>query len=367
MSAASTPLFGKKWKLTVDGPANSVTQTQQKLVISSDDQPQPLRVTFDVKTIWYVWYWEADIRIYNLSEDSTQWLLSQAGTSSSPSGAAPGQPSGTQAPPIQQGMTVTLEAGYQNPGQYGIIWQGQVLQPLFSRENQTDFVVTLHCVVGLNQDARNFINQTYPPNIDPLAMVQQMAAQCFHPVPVSKIAPSLSGKGLSYPKAVFGNFGTRVDEIVRSRNMQRWLDGRGFNVGDLNKEFPSAAKYTFTPANTAPIAGSVSSIIGTPVQTQFGVNLRLLLNPNVVVSNPAMAIAINNTVVQQLQRQIGDITSIGILSQSGTYAVVAARYIGDTRGEDWYTDVTGWLGQGYIAALAATLGGGGDQGAYFNK
>jgi hypothetical protein len=357
VSTSANPLFGRKWKLTVAGPANSTSQTQQKLVISSDDFPQPLKVTFDIQTLWYSWYWQAEIRIYNLSEDSTQWLLSQGGTVTSTSGnTGSGPTSGTQSPPIQQGMQVTLEAGYQTPGQYGVIWQGSVLQPLFSRENQVDFVVTLRCVIGLNEDARNFVNQVYAEGIDPLVMVQQMAKDCFHPIPIGTVSPSLSGPALSYPKVVFGNPGKHFSEIARSVNKQWWLDKSGFNVGDLVKEFPKTASYTFTPANTPPIAGSISSVIGTPIQTQFGVNCRLLLNPNVVVSNPPMAIAINNTVIQQLQRQIGDITSIGILSQNGTYGVVGARYIGDTRGDVWYTDVTGWLGQGYLAALAAATG-----------
>lgn len=358
MSATSLPLFGRKWQLTVQGPANSSSQNQNKLVISSSDLPQPLKVTFDVRTKWYQWYWQADIRIYNLSEDSSQWLLSQGGTVTSTTGnLSSGPNANTQSPPIQQGMEVTLQAGYQQPGQYGVIWSGTVLQALFSRENQVDFVVTLRCVVGLNEDARNFINQVYDAGLDPSIMAQQMAKQCFHTIPTGHITNSLSGKpALSYPKVAFGNPGKHFTEIVRSYNMQWWLDGKGFNVGDLVKDFPQTAKYTFTPANTPPVGNSISSIIGTPVQTQFGVNCRLLLNPNVSVSNPAMAIAINNVVIQQLQRQIGDITSIGILAQNGTYGVIGVRHIGDTRGTEWYTDVSGWLGQGYLAALANFLG-----------
>jgi hypothetical protein len=346
------PLFGRKWQLDVTSPSGG-----QVLSIKSTDLDQPLRMTFEVHTQWYQWFWWADIRIYNLNSQTSNWVLSQGNTA----GNSTATPAASTAGPIQQGMKVVLQAGYQDPSMYGIIFEGTVLQPLFDRLNSTDFVITLHCVVGLNEDTRNFVNQVYDKGVDPLTMVKKMAAACYHPISVGTLAPRLSGKPLSRAKVVFGNPGKHFSEIADSTNLQWWLDGRGFTTGtsatlqfgDLVKQFPSSPKYTFQAANTTPSAsGNICSIIGTPTQTQYGVNCRLLLNPNVIITNPVMAIKIDNTVIQQLQRQIGDISTIGILSPTGTYAVIGARYIGDTRGTDWYTDVTGFLGQGYLAALA---------------
>jgi hypothetical protein len=118
---------------------------------------------------------------------------------------------------------------------------------------------------------------------------------------------------------------------------------------------PTTAKYTFSGD---PAVAADGLIIGTPQQTQFGVSCRLLLNPNVVVSNPPIAIRINNTVIQQLQKNPGDpLSAASVLSQSGTYAVVGARYFGDTRGNDWYVDVTGWLmAADKIGAIEAATG-----------
>ncbi len=353
MIANNNPLFGRRWNLAIAGPVNAETQTQQVWSVSSDQFTDALRVRFDVRTVWYQWYWTADIEIWNPDEKLATWLLSQGNVAASPN---PAQPS-TSVMPIQQGMGITLQAGYQSPGPYGIverpiptIWSGYVLQPMFDRVNQTDFVVTLHCIIGLNEDTRNSLNKVYGAGITQQQIVQQMAKDAYSPISTGTIADGLSSKSLSYPKVVFGTPRKALTEIARDNNMQWWLDQHGLlNVGDLSKNFPSTAKFTFTPQ---------TGIIGTPQQTQFGVNCRLLLNPNVVVSNPPMAIKIDNTVIQQLQRNVGDLPSaVSILSQSGTYVVVGARYIGDTRGTPWYTDVTGWLtALDKVAAIAAATG-----------
>ena len=343
----TNPLFGRKWNLTLLGPANSATQTQPAMVISSDTFINPLRITFDIRTVWFQWYWVAEIRIYNMAEDATQWILSNGGQNQPTTGPT----AGTQNPPIQQGLQVQLSAGYQAPGQYGLIWDGFVLQPMFDRENQTDFVITLHCIIGLDENSRNSLGLTFKAGTDQLQIVRQMAESCFHPLTTTQdsVAASLAGKSLSRAKTVFGTPGKYFTEIVRNNNMQWWLDRHGlFNVGDLNKNFPTQPKYTFTPQ---------TGIVGTPTQTQLGVNCRLLLNPNVIVSNPPMAFAIDNTVIQQLQKQPGNLSSQSLLSPNGTYVVVGATYRGDTRGQDWYTDVVGWLtAYDKVAAIAAATG-----------
>jgi len=344
MSANTNPLFGRNWELTVKGPINTASNTQDVIVLSSSTFTQALRVTFDIRTVWFQWYWTADIQIWNPNEQVANFLLSQGNTSSNT--AQPTTPAAGGAP-IQQGMEVILKAGYANPG---IIWDGFVLQPMFDRINQTDFVITLHCIVGLDENSRNTLGMVFKAQTDQLEIVKQMAASCYHPLSAGFVAPGLAGKTFSRAKVVFGKPGKYFTEMARSNNMQWWLSQKGlFNVGDLSKNFPSTARYTFTPT---------TGIVGTPQQTQFGVNCRLLLNPNVVVTNPPMAIKIDNTVIQQLQKNVGDLPSAtSILSQSGTYVVVGARYTGDTRGNDWYTDVTGWLTAfDKVAAIATATG-----------
>jgi hypothetical protein len=335
LSASTTPLFGRKYQLQIAFPASGGNQTVLTLSDSAWE-PEALRITFDVTTSWGMKFWSAEICVYNLNEQTANQILSQganSGASSSPSSST------AQAIPIQQGMEVTLSAGYQAKNQYGVIWDGYVLQAMWERENQTDFKLTLHCLNWLGLLSRNDVNLAFTGNVvTQQQVIAKMAKNSFHPIGVGQVSPSLAGKNLPRGKVVFGNPQKHLWEMARDNNMQVWLGSKGLlNFAGLNDPgIPIANQEAkqYTPT---------TGIVGTPVQTQKGANFRLLLDPNVGVQVPAMCVAINNAVIRQLQIQPGNLSSLSILSQDGVYVVYAARYVGDSRGNDWYTDVEGWL------------------------
>src|SRR5208283_5748488 len=129
--ASGAGLYGRKYSLQVLKPLGS-GQTSVFTVSDSSFEPEALRITFDVRTpLFQNAYWYADIDIYNLSPETSIALMNDAYS-------------------VKPGMTVLLQAGYQN-GNYGVIWQGPILQPTWTRENVTDYRLTLHCVLGLLQ------------------------------------------------------------------------------------------------------------------------------------------------------------------------------------------------------------------------
>src|SRR5580693_1605578 len=77
ISAVTNPLFNRAWSLAVYS-ANG----EQVITLSSSSFQQALKVTFDVRTMWYQWYWTADIQIWNPNEQLTDFLLSQGSTRS---------------------------------------------------------------------------------------------------------------------------------------------------------------------------------------------------------------------------------------------------------------------------------------------
>ena len=100
-------------------------------------------------------------------------------------------------------------------------------------------------------------------------------------------------------------------------------------------------QFPYPGSTPTPLAGgTIPGLIGTPVQTQDGADFRILLNPNVHVTFPAITITLDMTSVQQLKKQIG-ITSVFVLDQAGTYIAYAVNHVGDTRGNNWYTNVRG--------------------------
>src|SRR5208337_4492188 len=136
MSSAANLMqrFGRVWKVTIQG-ADGVTiefgTTQPPGNIFS---PEPLQMTFETYQTIQQAFWYCDIVIYNLNSPTEQEIL-------------------------LQGMTVTLDAGYQGQP-YGTIFQGTLLQPLWEREDGIDDKLTLHCVCGLIEAGNNFVGQT---------------------------------------------------------------------------------------------------------------------------------------------------------------------------------------------------------------
>ena len=345
MSNPVNSLFLRKWQLIIQAPTSGGVQQIITLPDPANPNQVSLRVVFDVQTSWWSAPWYADISIYNLNEQTANFLLSQGTNSTLPSTPS----SGTQGLQIAQNMNVTLSAGYQN-GRYGVIWDGPVLQPMWERENQTDFKLTLHCMNWLSIVGRNDVNQVFAAGANQGQIVQGIAKNSYHPIGVGSISPSLTGKTLPRGKVIFGNPKKYFEEISRDNNFQWWIQGNGkLNVAGLNdRNVPISTK---NPIKYTPTTG----IVGTPQQTQYGCNFRLLLDPSVSVQVPAITVNIDNTQIRQ-QLKIAGVYP-GLLAQDGTYVVVGARFIGDTRGQPWYTDVTGYnMAAQALAALAANTG-----------
>lgn len=344
MSTQTIPLFGRSYNLQLLIP-NASGGSDLLTITDSVWEPEALRITFDVQTSWWSTPWYADISIYNLNEAVTSQILG-SGTQQSGSNTVSG--SGTN---VQQNMEVILSAGYQASNTYAVIWDGFVLQPMWERENQTDFKLTLHCMNWLGAVSSNWINKNWGPLVKQQQIVADIAKNSFSSIGTApNNTQTLGAKSLPRGKTEFGNPGKPLMEIMRDNNLQWWLGPKGLlnftglsGSAALAQPIDSTNPITYTPT---------SGIVGTPVQTQLGVDARLLLDARVQVKIPCMTIKIDNSSIRQLLYQVG--TYPGLLNQDGVYAVIGAHYHGDTRGNNWYVDVTGWyLASAQLAALVA--------------
>lgn len=336
MSAAALPLFGRRYQLLVKFPKNDQGEQTVLTITDSSFEPEALRITFDVYTVVRATYWYADIVIYNLDEATVAQIMGNH--SNGPSG-------------VEQGMEVILSAGYLS-GNYGVIWDGYVMQPMWDRENVTDYKLTLHCVIGLG-DTRNYVNKTYD-SIGQRDLVARIAQDSFRPIPIETgaISTRVDNKASSRAYTVFGNPLPYVDSIAADNNMLNWLTAKGINIADPNENEDVVSRddlVVYTPR---------TGIIGTPVQTQDGANVRLLLDPRVQVKKPVMQIKIDNAIVRQIKKEAGDFGKIGLLDRDGQYLVAAVHHIGDTRGQAWYTEITGVTPELWKLVGAAIVQGG---------
>lgn len=339
-------LYGRKYSLQVTAPAGSGQQTV--LTISdSSFEPEALRIVFNVNTpAMQGAYWYADIDIYNCDSTTTQAVI-QASQD------------------YKQGMTAILKAGYLN-GNYDIIWQGPVFQPLWTRENVTDYKLTLHCILSLEAaTSGNPITQQYQDGMNQTEIVLDMIKNLgLAPVGPSGsyISPNLSTKSLPRGKTVFGSASDVLTEIAEDNNCVWFLSQRGLpgdpaslNMGKLDDgSLQTEAGFVYTPT---------TGLLGTPVQTQHGVNFSVLLDPRIKAQLPLQTVGIKEVVTQQLPRVPNQ--TVYTLSPTGTYVVGAVRHRGDSRGNTWQTEITGYRYIGGPGGVLELLGINGN--AYINR
>lgn len=347
MSTSLIPLFGQAWELTVRYQTES--GTQEETLTASAWEPEALRMTFEVvQSMLPSPWWYADISIFNLDTPEIQNILLNA-------------------------TWVTLKAGFQTgPQLSSIIWDGPILQVLFDREQVVDFRVTLHCVANpLVMD--DIIGFSMGPFASQAQLVAKMAAEVTLP-PITAANGTLSpyaAKVLAakqYPRGntVFGKVGKYLTQIADDQFMTTWRDGSKAYMSQISDGTTAPEiNYIYSPpfppnANPFKPTEEVSqSIIGTPRQTPFGVIFTVLLDPRLRVQLPPLAVQLVRTLITQIAVQPGQ-TASSPMSANLTFFVAQVRHSGDSRGNEWYTEVTGYgttyasnLLDGVFAATAA--------------
>lgn len=324
------PLYGRKYELKVVLPNKNVVVT----AADSNFGANPLRVTFDVSTIAFAQVWWADITIWNPDAELIDPILTEQA----------------------QGATVFLSAGYQN-GNYGLIWSGPVFQAFLERENVTDLKLTLHCILRLPPLVDSALAGETIAALQTQNQIVQRIAQLAS-VPLAKVSANIKANPTPRAQVIFGNMERHLDCIAGQNNMQWWLDQHGLNMGSIQEDLATtsaAPPLSFSPAAVtgaagppAPVSAATPSIVGTPQQTMYGVSFKVLLDPRVQVQRPLQTVSIDNSLIQFLKRTYGQY--LRLLDQSGVYVVVGARYVGDTRGNEWYTEIQGVTRTGNVLA-----------------
>ena len=347
MSATSQiPFFGQAWTLTIGyvdptDPAHLL----YKDISTNAWEPEALHFTFEVlqSTIPDPW-WYADITIYNLNSTEVQNAIYGA-------------------------RRVTLSAGFQTgPTRAAIIWDGPVFQISYTQENVVDAVTTLHC--AYNPQVMNnliaFSMGVYSTQADLLS--KAAGAIGLPPMQAGGNINTLSQyaadvlKATQYPRGntVFGKMGKYLSQISDTHFMTTYRDGQKAYMTEISNGVVPPADYTFCPPQTDPRntvpPGTTPTIIGTPRQFPQGVTFTVLLDPRLQVQLPIQVVQLLRVLPSQLTNtpnlSSGDFTTP--LQDPLKFFVAQVKHVGDSRGNDWYTEVTG-----YSTTYAADLLGGG--------
>ena len=317
-TSENNPLFGRKWKITVYLSDGGV-------LVLSDSSSTPigsaLRTTFSIERPGYQACYYGDINVYNLN------------------GA-------TESTIIEEGNRVTVEAGYLD-GYYGKIFDGKVFQVFRQRENVIDYKLTLHCIDGMGIYDGNLVNFTIQPGSDQRGHLQIIANQAKNPFQLGVVTDNLSTTKLPRGKTFFGSPESYLRPIAQSNNAQLYIYDNAVHMTRV-------VDGTVVQANQAIKVAPETGLIGSPQVTSNGVQFKVLLNPLIKIVNPSMLIYLEPTSVSIKQQlaQIGQYFTI--LDNAGYYQVGSLHHIGDTRGNDWYTEVTGINSNGVLPFMVAT-------------
>ena len=298
-------LYGRRYRVLVDtGDGNALDVSE-------------LRCNFDITKTAYMEAHQSVLKIYNLSPEDENKL-------------------------IRQGQTIIIEAGY-NGNQYGIIFAGKIIQPIRSRENGVDYVLTL---VSMDEEiyaGYGLVNITLVNESNLRDAVEVSTTRATYPRKIGKLIDT----SITYPrgKVLFGMPKTFLDNCARSENATYY--GENGEVNIIRAEVSEDG----TDASMIPSFSPSSGLLDNPSQTEYGISCKILLNPSVTLGS---LFHIDNTLIAGLRFQQGQ--QLRPMDSNGIYRVIKIHYVGDTRGDDWYMEIDAIGQQGMLPGLANDAG-----------
>lgn len=315
-------LYGRKFKLTIIlNPNRTVTDVLttigiapelDAIIIEQNSLEQnALRITFDVDYPGMQGWYYSEINIYNFNVSSLMQV-------------------------IDDGAAVILEAGYIN-GNYGEIFSGYIFQSLFERENITDYKLTLRCVDGQRLFSEEFTAFSLDRGRNnQVAHFNAIHAYAQQPITIGNVPSQLRTTNMDRGVTVFTSPANGLADLLRNYSIDKVSDGCFFTKKGVTKYFDMndpvrEPAIEITPAN--------GGLIGTPIQTKYGCNFTCLLNAQIELDVPRVQVKLDMSQIRAMKAAQGLL--LAPLDYDNTYQVIGVRHVGDTRGNEWYTYVTG--------------------------
>lgn len=290
-------LYGRRYRVIVEGAAGNALDVSD------------LRCTFDIKKTYAMEPNQSSVTIYNLSPKTENAL-------------------------IAEGQRIIVEAGYEGE-QYGLIFDGNVLQPIRSKESATDYALTLLGLDGDRYLAYGFVNVALVAGQTARTVLETCAQKSTVPADMGQISANLGSKPLPRGKVLFGMARDYLRQISRGNSA-------AFSIQDGKIVIQDPAWLADEIFSLSPTSG----LIGYPEQTEYGMSCRMLLNPRLKIGSP---VHIDNSLIRGRRYQSGQ--GIRQLDSDGIYKIITLRHFGDTHGADWYTEIETVAQAGIVPAM----------------
>lgn len=244
------------------------------------------------------------VRIYNLSEDTANRIKKEF-------------------------TRLILQAGYQT-GEYGVIFDGTIVQARSGRENPTDTFVDITVSDGDIGYVFGVVNTTIAKGSSfsdrAEALRKAMGAESGH-------IAAMVGSELPRGRVFYGMARDHMRDLCFSTDT-KWSIQRG--------QLQIIERDGYLPGE-AVVLTSATGMIGLPEQTQDGIKVRCLLNPMIKVGG---RVQIDNASIQQANLQLANSASavkansfLPRIAEDGLYRVVVCEHEGENRGPAWYSNL----------------------------
>jgi hypothetical protein len=250
---------------------------------------------------------------------------------------------------INEDDRIIVEAGYEGE-QYGLIFDGDIIQTIREKEDGVTYKLTLIAQDGNNFFRNSYANTTLQKGQTNREIINTLTTQSSIPTTMGNISDNLDQVKLTRGKAIFGLTVDYLRQLAKSQNATFYLKSGEVNIVKL-EDIPQGEIIDLSPT---------SGLIGVPSQTDQGVTIKSLLNPNIKTN---ILIHIDNRLVRQMQYPLVQVNLnsktpstpvIRNLDNDGIYRVIKVTYKGDTRGDDWTVEAECIVQSGLLPTIATT-------------
>lgn len=221
---------------------------------------------------------------------------------------------------------VVLKAGYE--GSFGVIFNGTSITTNRGRENQATTYLEISAAEG--DQAYNFgvVNTSLAAGSTSKDRIEAARQAMEEHGVYGSYVPELNSNPAPRGTVVYGMARDTLRDEARTNNLDWSIQGDKLVQAPRAGVLPGAAV----------VLTEKTGLVGLPRQTEQGIVVTCLLNPNIKTGGK---IKIDNASVQQATGN-PDYTALNYfpsLSNDGFYKVLAVEYEGDTRGGPWYSKI----------------------------
>lgn len=263
-----------------------------------------LRVVFTIKKTDAQTPNTAEVRVYNLNETTSRRIRAEF-------------------------ARITIQAGYE--ANYGVIFSGNIKRVKYGRDNGVDSFVDISA--GDGDEAYNYaiISTTLASGAKQSDQVEASVKSMSGNGIGTGFVDNMGGQSLPRGKVMYGMARDYLRQSTQSTDATWSIQDGRLQIVKRSGLLPSQAV----------VLNSKSGLIGTPEQTGNGIKARCLLNPLLRIGGRVMLDdeLVSSSIIQDTERN-NPANSAPLKNGDGVYRLLAVEHLGDSLGNDWYSDIT---------------------------